>query len=73
MIILSSNWHTLEYLAALWGKAPRTIEKWADSGFLIDCGFKVAQIHMPYRPFNTSGQGSRRWFVYAPDSDSLTN
>lgn len=68
MIALDSNWHTTEWLANSWGKSIRTVQYWAQCGYLLELGFKVCQM-----PSGNSRHGLR-WFIHVPDeqpSDSL--
>jgi len=56
--LVGPGWHTAEYAAAQWGKAPRTVQAWCASGFLLTCGFRVMK---------ADTGDHRRWWIKFPD------
>lgn len=63
MIVLGPGWHTSEYVAALWGKHKRDVQRWCADGFLVSCGFKVVQL------LDHTGNRKRYW-IYGVDGDN---
>lgn len=63
MFLLQRGWHTAHHYALLWGKHEDTVTHWAKSGFLVESGFRVAQVgHSP----SVQGRGSLQWWIFDP-------